>query len=162
MRLILFGATMVAAAFVLAGADAMAQSTRPAAKTGGLAGAGTQIPLPNRALLAPPAEFNCEFKAASPNTQADAATALRAKLEYERQCYRHAEMILRDRLLGLQAAVGETIKAVNRGNPPKVKQRKARTTGEVRNQASQASAETRTDPQPPYLPPPQPDPARVD
>jgi hypothetical protein len=37
-----------------------------------------------------------------------------SKLDYERQCYRHAEMILRDRLLGLQASVGETIKAVNR------------------------------------------------
>jgi hypothetical protein len=62
-------------------------------------------------------------------------------------------MILRDRLLGLQAAVGETIKAVNRGNPPRAKQRKARMTGEMRNQASQASAETRTEPPPPSLPP---------
>jgi hypothetical protein len=30
-------------------------------------------------------------------------------------------MILRDRLLGLQASVGETIKAVNRGEPPAVR-----------------------------------------
>jgi hypothetical protein len=31
-------------------------------------------------------------------------------------------MILRDSLLGLQASVGETIKAVNRGEPPAVRQ----------------------------------------
>jgi hypothetical protein len=29
---------------------------------------------------------------------------------------------LRDRLLGLQASVGETIKAVNRGEPPAARQ----------------------------------------
>jgi hypothetical protein len=79
-------------------------------------------------------EFNCEFKTASPDeargqsslgpalTRADPDAALRAKLDYERQCYRQAEMILRDSLLGLQASVGETIKAVNRGEPPAVRQ----------------------------------------
>ena len=36
-------------------------------------------------------------------------------LDYERQCYQHAETILRDRLQQLQASVGETIKAVNKG-----------------------------------------------
>jgi hypothetical protein len=106
-----------------------AQSTMcPAAKTGHPAGSGarTLIPLPNRALLTPPAEFNCELKAASPDeapaqsspglppAQADADTALRAKLDYERQCYRHAEMILRDRLLLLQARAGETIRAATK------------------------------------------------
>lgn len=161
MHPILIGATVIAAATVLAGTHAMAQSTSPAAKTDRPAGARTHIPLPNRTLLAPPAEFNCEFKAASPNIQADSDAALRARLDFERQCYRHAEMILRDRLMGLQAAVGETIKAVNRGNPPKVKQRKGRMTGEVRERASQASAETRTDLPPPPQPP-RPDPARVD
>jgi hypothetical protein len=106
-----------------------AQSTMClAAKTGHPAGSGarTLIPLPNRALLTPPAEFNCELKAASPDeapgqsspglppAQADADTALRAKLDYERQCYRHAEMILRDRLLLLQARAGETIRAATK------------------------------------------------
>jgi hypothetical protein len=106
-----------------------AQSTMcPAAKTGRSAGPGarTLIPLPNRALLTPPAEFNCELKAASPDeapsqsspgpppAQADGDTALRAKLDYERQCYRHAEMILRDRLQLLQARTGETIKAATK------------------------------------------------
>jgi Protein of unknown function (DUF3551) len=100
----------------------------PAATTGHSAGPGarTLIPLPNRALLTAPAEFNCELKAASPDeapgqsppslppAQADADTALRAKLDYERQCYRHAEMILRDRLLLLQAQTGETIRAATK------------------------------------------------
>ena len=35
----------------------------------------------------------------------------RAKLDYERQCYRHAEIIARARLRGLQEAVGATTKA---------------------------------------------------
>jgi hypothetical protein len=106
-----------------------AQSTMCLAATTGhpaRPGARTLIPLPNRALLTPPAEFNCEINAASPDeapgksspgpppAQADADTALRAKLDYERQCYRHAEMILRDRLLLLQAQTGETIKAATK------------------------------------------------
>ena len=134
MHPILFVVTMVAAASMLAGTDAMAQSSDPATKTDRLAAAKARsaIPLPNRALLAPPAQFNCELKAATQSqpgpapAQADLDAGLRAKLEYERQCYRHAEMILRDRLLGLQAAVGETIKAVNSRNPPTVKQPKRR------------------------------------
>jgi hypothetical protein len=36
------------------------------------------------------------------------------KLEYERECYRKAEIRVRDRLKRLQAAAAETIKAVNR------------------------------------------------
>ncbi len=34
------------------------------------------------------------------------------KLDYERQCYRQAEMIVRNRLQRLQGAVDETIKVV--------------------------------------------------
>jgi hypothetical protein len=113
----------------IAGGTFPVQSTMcPAATTGHPAGSGARslIPLPNRALLTPPAEFNCELKAVSPDeapgqsspglppAQADADTALRAKLDYERQCYRHAEMILRDRLLLLQAQTGETIKAATK------------------------------------------------
>ena len=136
MRPILFAAAMIAAAAVLAGTDAKAQSTMcPAAKTGRPAGpgAGTLIPLPDRALLAPPPEFNCESDATSRDetieafdrgiartqgqpsespAQADPGAALRAKLDYERQCYQHAERTLRGRLLELQASVRETVKAV--------------------------------------------------
>jgi hypothetical protein len=106
-----------------------------AGKKGSRRGARTTIPLPDRALLATPPEFACEFKDAgrdgasgagpSPaGTQADAA--LRRKLEYERQCYRHAEMILRDRLLRLQASLGETATAIDRGEQAAVKQRPRR------------------------------------
>jgi len=136
MRPILFAAAMIAAAAVLAGTDAKAQSTMcPAAKTGRPAGPGarTLIPLPDRALLAPPPEFNCESDATSRDetikafdrgitrtqdqpsespAQADPGAALRAKLDYERQCYQHAEKTLRGRLLELQASVRETVKAV--------------------------------------------------
>jgi Protein of unknown function (DUF3551) len=126
---ILFGATMIAAASVLAGTDAMAQSAVcPAAKAGRPAGPGarTLIPLPNPALLAAPPKFNCDFKDASPDeargqsspgpppAHPDPEAALRAKLDHERQCYRHAEMILRDRLLQLQAPAGEMIRAATK------------------------------------------------
>jgi Protein of unknown function (DUF3551) len=93
--------------------------------------AGTKISLPDRALLAPASGFDCEFKTASvdnASTQSQPAAAgaqtgaggdaaLRAKLDYELQCYRHATLILRDRIQHLQASLGETIKAVNRGKP---------------------------------------------
>src|SRR5262245_4301224 len=93
----------------------------PAASTGGAAapGSGTSIPLPSRALLTPPPDFNCAFKgdeaagASQPSpTRAQADAALRMQLDYERQCYRHNEMILRTGLRLLQVSVGETIKAV--------------------------------------------------
>jgi hypothetical protein len=38
------------------------------------------------------------------------------KLDYERQCYRHAETIVRRRLQLLQASVGEMLKAAILGN----------------------------------------------
>jgi hypothetical protein len=109
---------------------AVDRSERPAASTGLSArpGAKTFIPRPDQALMTPPAEFNCEFRTTSRDdasgqpqsrpapAQADRGTeaALRMKLDYERQCYQHAEMILRDRLRRLQAAIGETIKAAKR------------------------------------------------
>jgi hypothetical protein len=107
---------------------------RPAATPGGFArpGVRTVIPLPEQELLTPAPEFNCEFKTTSvgnaggqpqpspTRAQTDPSTPgeLRKKLEYERECYRHAEIILRDRLRQLQAAVGETIEAVNRSEQP--------------------------------------------
>ena len=107
---------------------------RPAASTRISTGPASRpvIPLPDHALLTPQAEFDCEFKTIlvddasnqpqpSPTrAQADPSTAgaLRVKLDYERQCYRHADIILRDSLRQLQAAVGETIEAVNRSEQP--------------------------------------------
>jgi hypothetical protein len=68
----------------------------------------TQIPQPARALLNPQPEPDCEFKTAEANVDD------RQKLDYERQCYRHAEMIARVRLQRLQSAVDNMIKAVRR------------------------------------------------
>jgi hypothetical protein len=66
------------------------------------------IPLPSPALLDPQPEPDCEFKSGEPK-----ADELR-KLDYERQCYRHAEINARRRLQLLQSAVDTTIKAVKR------------------------------------------------
>ena len=68
---------------------------------------GAPIPLPAALLLSPQAEPICEIT----DTNADE----RQKLDYERQCYRHAEMIVRDRLQLLQKSVDATIDAVRRG-----------------------------------------------
>src|SRR5262245_19341589 len=107
----------------------------------------TSIPLPDQPLLVSPPEFNCESDATSRDetvkafdriagtddrpsesptpAQADPDAALRAKLDYELQCYRRAEKILRGDLLELQALVGATVKAVNRGEAPTVNRREA-------------------------------------
>jgi hypothetical protein len=78
------------------------------------AGAGTpprpDIPLPEAELLEPPITPDCEFKSA---TEIDDAAALRAtKLDYEQQCYRQSEFILRARMERLQDAVKKTIESV--------------------------------------------------
>ena len=66
------------------------------------------IPVPGRELLNRQAEPDCEFKTTDPKADE------RQKLDYERQCYRHAEMIVRSRLQLLQGSVDETIKAFKR------------------------------------------------
>ena len=86
---------------MLAAAEAMAQCTTKS------------IPLPNAALLTPPPESGCAFQIATPN-------AAPSQLDYERQCHQDAGVILRDRLLKLQASVGEAVKAINRACPAAV------------------------------------------
>ena len=58
---------------------------------------------------------NCEYRSAS-SSQARATDTdpdqQRAKLDYERQCYRHAAIIARSRLRNLQDAVEKTSKGV--------------------------------------------------
>jgi hypothetical protein len=66
------------------------------------------IPLPAAPLLSPQAEPSCEFQAKDSNADE------RQKLDYERQCYRHSEMIVRNRLQLLQDSVDKTISAVKR------------------------------------------------
>jgi hypothetical protein len=63
----------------------------------------TPIPLPAASLLVRQPEPSCE-----PTD----ATDERQKLDYQRQCYRHAEMIVRARLELLQGSVDRTISAV--------------------------------------------------
>jgi hypothetical protein len=64
---------------------------------------------PTQALLKPQPEPDCTF----PET--DTAADERQKLDYERQCYRHAEMIARARLQLLQESVAKTATAVKSG-----------------------------------------------
>ena len=64
------------------------------------------VPLPEASLLSPQAEPSCEASGTDTNE--------RQKLDYERQCYRHAEMIVRSRLQLLQESVARTISAVKR------------------------------------------------
>jgi hypothetical protein len=59
---------------------------------------------------APPSESNRKLGQVDSNV----ALGLRIRLEYERDCYRRAEIQARDRLHRLQAAVGKTIKTVKR------------------------------------------------
>jgi len=94
---------------------------RPAARA--------HIPVPGAALLEPQRVPACDYKGAGPEQAilrkphdpkaADAAAeaALRTKLDYERQCYRHAELIVRQRLHALQASVRATIRAIDRDAP---------------------------------------------
>jgi hypothetical protein len=65
---------------------------------------GPAIHRSDRALLAPQRAPDCEFK--SPERDAvDADLLARLKLDYERQCYQQAEMVVRNRLRLLQASV---------------------------------------------------------
>ena len=107
----------------------------------------SRVPLPRAALLSPQSAPDCEEPKTAdarptagdpkrmastvvpepasaamvrPNPDADknAELALRVKLEYERECYRQAEIRVRDRLRQLQSSVSETIKSVNRTEQP--------------------------------------------
>jgi hypothetical protein len=70
---------------------------------------GPNVPIPSEALLKPQPEPDCTFPAT------DTAADERQKLDYERQCYRHAEMIARARLQLLQESVAKAVTAVKSG-----------------------------------------------
>jgi hypothetical protein len=104
--------------------------------------ARVRIPRPARALLAPPKEPACTppvpgdraqgekpdaAKGAAGSTAPaqphepgsaqgppEGSLAQRVRLEFERNCFREAEMRMRARLLQLQAAVGRTIRSMER------------------------------------------------
>jgi hypothetical protein len=71
---------------------------------------GDATPLPEPALLARQPQPDCEFKTAA--TGVDGNDARVTKLDYEQQCYRQAEGIVRTRLGRLQASIEVTIKAI--------------------------------------------------
>ena len=66
----------------------------------------TAVPLPDSDLLVPPPEPNCKLDA--PDLKTDDAR----RLDYERQCYRAAEVFARSRLLLLQTSVDKTVEAL--------------------------------------------------
>ena len=59
------------------------------------------------ALLAPQPAPDCKFDEPVSKT-VDPDQWARLKLDYERQCYQHAEKVVRERLVSLQQAVGGT------------------------------------------------------
>jgi len=78
-------------------------------------GGAASMPLSARALLAPPRKPDCAFhEIGLGDTVPNAAEAAHRQLDYERRCYRRAEMQMRARLQRLQAAVAESIRAVER------------------------------------------------
>ena len=76
-------------------------------------------PMPDAALLKPQAPPKCDARSrrAAPKQPASATTAEPdsdakvRQLDYEAQCYRHAEMIARNRLGRLQESVEEMVRA---------------------------------------------------
>ena len=99
---------------VLLCAGALAGCAAGAAAPGRPGGAAS-IPLPGRALLAPARKPDCAFHDIGlGDTLPNAAEAGHRKLDYERRCYRRAEMQMRARLRRLQAAVAESIRAIER------------------------------------------------
>jgi len=129
----------------------------------------TSIPLPALTLLLSPSEFNCEFKNDSPNEpggqresdasggrpEANAELVTITKLDYERQCFRHAALIAYDALDRLQASVQGTIKAVNGSRAPVAKQtlgpklsRNVRPSSAARPSLASSAATTQQQPRP--------------
>jgi len=101
---------VIICATALAGCDCTSRAVSKTANGSISMGPGsrTPIPLPARALLNPQPQPKCESETAESETDD------RQKLDYERQCYRHAEMIVRSRLQLLQGSVDKTIKAIKR------------------------------------------------
>jgi len=78
------------------------------------------IPMPDTALLKPQPAPKCEARTESearrqPVAPTDGGGDKLKGLDYEAQCYRHAEMIARNRLGKLQDSIQQSAKAVKRG-----------------------------------------------
>jgi hypothetical protein len=101
-------------AVMLAGCNHAGRSATGPGRTS-VAAAPSSHPLPARALLRPQPEPDCRYKGTDGKIDGntDSKTADVQRLDYERQCYRHAEMIARHRLRLLQNSVSKTIRSVN-------------------------------------------------
>ena len=86
----------------------------PVESQGAASNTVTPIPVPSAALLEPQPEPACLFPV-EVDPKSDSAD--RAKLEYERLCYKHAEIVVRSRLQLLQDSVSDTIKALSKVGP---------------------------------------------
>jgi hypothetical protein len=76
-----------------------------------------RIRRPDRALLVPQPAPDCELKGSDLKTVVDPDEWARLKIDFERHCYQHAEMIARNRLRLLQASSKCEIEPV-RPSPP--------------------------------------------
>jgi hypothetical protein len=74
--------------------------------------APARISLPEPELLERQAAPECEFKASEQADKYDVALRV-MKLDFEQQCYRQSESILRARMERLQDAVSKTIESIN-------------------------------------------------
>ena len=101
--------TVASFTVILAGCNQHARSRTvsgtPNTYSSASSGSRTLVPLPDKTLLARLPEPDCKFKTSEDTND-------RQKLDYERQCYRHAEIIARLRLLLLQRSVDKTIRAL--------------------------------------------------
>jgi hypothetical protein len=103
------GTTRLAAAASVPAHNLRAHTVRAHAPRG-RAAARPVIPLPDPALLKRQPPPDCQL-----NTQPAGVTPADVKLatlDYERQCYRQVEGVVRTRLDALQDAVGKTVRAV--------------------------------------------------
>jgi hypothetical protein len=73
----------------------------------------SRVPLPEPELLQRQVAPECDFKAAEQADKYDVAFRV-MKLDFEQQCYRQSESILRARMERLQDAVSKTIESINR------------------------------------------------
>ena len=108
VRVLACGLGIALTAMTLAGCDYAGRRALTARHAE--SGSGTKVPLPSLALLAPQPEPDCGFPAT------DSSADERQKLDYERQCYRHAEIIARARLRLLQRSVARTIRAIKQSD----------------------------------------------
>lgn len=102
---------VVIGAVTLAGCNHAGRNPTGSGVAGTTSARSTAAPirLPDQALLKRQTEPACSYKSTESKTDE------LKKLEFERQCYRHAEIIARHRLQQLQSAVDRSIKSAKQG-----------------------------------------------